>query len=451
MAKSTEQHTDGSNNGHSPGDEALREHCRPNPCRVVGVQDLVDQVIIGLGKSPYNASMLYRPRLQHRFAEIRRDDPALYHGTLMQAVSISLKERAGAWDRRIEVLELALNELDIVPLSSIEREEIDWLWYPYIPRKKLTIFEGDPSSGKTYLLLMIAAAVTQGYDLPDQDGKVGPPNEANKGNVLYITAEDGLGDTLRPRAENVNADLDRLFVPKQPQSFSLTEPQALRNAMARVQPRLLVLDPLQAFLGAEVDMHRANEVRPLMTTLLALGIEYGCAIVAIRHWTKAIGGKAKYRGQGNVDFTAAARSVLSVGESPENETLRIMAHAKPSLSKLGVSIMFQIKDEGLEWAGISGITADELSAAQPQRHKKQRQNAMEWLRDFLRDGPKASLIVIEAAKALDMNEKALRRAKELLGVLAMKEGNTWFWRLPKTTKWERSRYGDDDDDHIDFS
>ena len=198
-------------------------------------------------------------------------------------------------------------------------------------------------------------------------------------------------------------------------------------------------------------MHRANEVRPLMTTLLALGIEHDCAVVAIRHWTKAPGGKAKYRGQGNVDFTAAARSVLAVGESPENEEIRIMAHAKPSLSKVGISIMFQIKDEGLEWAGISGITADELSAAQPQRHKKQRQNAMEWLRDFLRDGPKPSTIVIEAAKSLDINEKALRRAKELLGVLATKEGNTWFWRLPKAMKWERSYYADDDDDNIDFS
>ena len=192
MAHHTNQQSaDVSNNGHGT------ENADPATIRDAIVQswtqqELVNHVIIHLSVTPYNAGVLYAETFRQRFAEIRRENPELYFGTLLQAVSISLRERASAWDREIETLALALNELDIVPLSSIEREEIDWLWHPYIPRRKLTLFEGDPSSGKTYLLLMIAAAVTRGYSLPDQQGKVAPPDEEKKGNVLYITAEDGL-------------------------------------------------------------------------------------------------------------------------------------------------------------------------------------------------------------------------------------------------------------------
>jgi RecA-family ATPase len=388
---------------------------------------------------------LFKPHIQQRCAEVRLFAPDLYYSTMLELITATLPQRWREWDHTIDTLCLAMAELDLQPLSEVTPEEITWLWDPYIALKKLTLVEGDPSAGKTYLLLAIAAAVTSGHCLPDQDGKVAKPDPSQCGNVLYITAEDGLADTLRPRAEKVHADLTRLYVPKTPQAFSLAHPEGLRNAMRRYSPRLVVLDPLQAFMGAEMDMHRANEVRPLMTTLLALAIEHTCAIVAIRHWTKASGGRAQHRGQGNVDFAAAARSVLSIGESPEDDTLRVMAHAKSSLKKAGTSIVFTIHDEGLQWSGTSMLTADELSAAQPQRHKKQRQNAMEWLRDYLRDGPQPSVTVMAAAQAVGINEKALRRAKEYLGVLAAKDANAWYWRLPKYQPWDRYAGMEDDD------
>ena len=192
-------------------------------------------------------------------------------------------------------------------------------------------------------------------------------------------------------------------------------------------------------------MHRANEVRPLMTTLLKLAIEHTCAVVCVRHWTKSTGGRARHRGQGNVDFAASARSVVSVGESPEDEDLRIMAHAKPSLSKVGASIVFRISDEGLEWCGTSTLTADELSAAQPNKHHHQRKDAMQWLKDYLKDAPQPSLMVLHDAERAGINEKTLRRAKEHLRVLATKDGNVWFWRLPRFQKWERERYPGQED------
>ena len=389
---------------------------------------------------------LFHHAIQQRCARIRLIAPELYHGKLLELVSASMPLRWRDWDRTIDTLCLAMAELDMQPLSEVNPEEIVWLWDPYIPLKKLTLVEGDPSSGKTYLLLAIAAAVTSGHALPTQDGKVGKPTPDQHGNVMYITAEDGIADTIRPRAEKVGADLTRLYVPRNPQAFSLADPAFLSNAMRRYTPRLVVLDPLQAFLGADIDMHRANEVRPLMTTLLALAIEHTCAIVAIRHWTKTPGGRAKHRGQGNVDFTAAARSALSIGESPEDDTLRIMAHAKSSLSKSGVSIIFSIHDDGLQWCGTSTLTADELSAAQPNKHHHQRKDAMEWLKDYLRDGPQPSSMVIHAAEAVGIPERTLRRAKEHLHVLAIQEERIWYWRLPKFQgKWERYAGQEDDD------
>lgn len=407
--------------------------------------DVVKHVLERLSLSSFNARLLYESPFQQRLATIRTEDPPLYFGELLVGVNTVLRERAGTWDKQIEALALAQNELDIVPLATIDPEEITWLWYPYVPLKKLTLMEGDPSSGKTYLILAIAAAITQGYRLPDQEGHVGKPSPDEAGNVLYITAEDGLGDTIRPRAEKVGADLNRLFVPRAPQSFSLAEPQILGNAIARFRPQLVVLDPLQAFLGAQVDMHRANEVRPLMTNLLALAIQYECAILMVRHWTKAAGAKARHRGQGNVDFAAAARSQLSVGESPNDAGMRIMAQAKASLAAMGTSVVFQITDEGLFWCGTSTLSADELSQAQPMVHHNQRKDAMQWLRDFLKEGPQPAEVVKAAADTIGITDKTLRGARERLHVLTAKEGAVWYWRLPTWNRWERERYPGQDD------
>jgi hypothetical protein len=403
-------------------------------------------LLVELHKNPYAVHAVYLESVKHRLAMLRRESPEIYHGIALTAIAAILKERTREWDQEIKSLALAQAQMDIVSLDQIAPEEIIWLWEPYIPLKKITLFEGDPASGKTYLLLAIAAAITNGYALPDQEGHVGQPCETSKQDVLYITAEDGLADTIRVRAEKVGADLRRIFVPREPQSFALAEPSILRNAIERFRPKLVILDPLQAFLGADVDMYRTNEVRPLMTTLLSMAIHFDCAIIAVRHWTKAVGGRARHRGQGNVDFAAAARSVLSIGESPSDPGLRIMAQAKISLAGLGASIVFQITDHGLEWAGTSTITADELSMAQPTIHREQRKDAMKWLRDYLKDTSVPAETIKEAAKVIGLTDKMLRTARERLGVLTSKQGAVWYWRLPIVQKWERERYPGDEEE-----
>ena len=324
-----------------------------------------------------------------------------------------------------------------VPLSSIDPEEVAWLWHPYIALRKVTLIEGDPSVGKTFLVLALAAAVTRGYTMPDQDGRTGAPDPHRAGNVLYITAEDGLADTIRPRADKVGADADRIFVVSPGQQVSLTDPEPIAEAIARHQAKLLVLDPLQAFLGSEMDMNTTNQVRPFMHILSDMADRYNCSMLAIRHWTKSPGGKARYRGQGSIDFVAAARSVLALGESPEDESLRIIAQSKNSLGAIGRSLVFKISEEGLEWCGTSELTADELSAMQPKKRQHQRNNAMQWLKDYLHDGPQASLSILAAAESVGIPERTLRRAKEVLGILASKDNGQWYWRLPQFERWDR--------------
>jgi putative DNA primase/helicase len=340
----------------------------------------------------------------------------------------------------------------VKPLSDVAPEIIEWLWEPYIPYGKITIVEGDPGLGKTFLMLAISGAVTKGYALPDQRGQVGAPH-GQPGRVIYITAEDGIADTLRPRADQVDADLTRLFVvcgwtadETVLKPFSFQQLTLLEDVIRDLKARLVVLDPLQAFLGADVDMFRSNEVRPLLSQLGAIAEAQHCAIIAIRHWTKVIGGKAIYRGQGSVDFTAAARCVLALGEAPDDETMRILAQSKNNLAGFGKSQMFQLNEEGFHWCGVSDIDANTLTQLQPNKRQHQRHNAMDWLKQALKDGPSPATMLMAAAEAVGIPEKTLRRAKTLLGILSTKETGQWYWRLPSFEPWDRR----EDDDEMPF-
>ena len=210
----------------------------------------------------------------------------------------------------------------VITLATVQPEPVSWLWEPYIPRRKLTLVEGDPGMGKTWLMLQIAASVSQGYGLPGQDGK--PQVKQDQGQpVLYLSAEDGLADTLRPRLDAAGADCTKIHAltgwraqdgeAVTTGSITLADLPVIQTAMADYRPALVIIDPLQAYLGAKTDMYRANEVRPILAALVLLAEQYNCAIVCVRHLSKAPYSRAIYRGLGSIDFTAAARSVLLVG------------------------------------------------------------------------------------------------------------------------------------------
>lgn len=331
--------------------------------------------------------------------------------------------------------------------SEIEPEEVSWLWHPYIPLKKLTILEGDPGQGKTFLMLALAAAVTQGHSFPDQKGRVPPPH-MNWGTVLYMSAEDDLADTLVPRAISAGAVRERILsvcgwsTGGDIEPFSFAQLALLNDAIGDTKARLVIVDPIQGFIGEKVDTHRTNEVRPIMSQLRNIAEHHRCAILLIRHLNKGIG-KALYRGQGSVDFTAAARSVLVVAESLEDETKKVMAHEKSSLAPKGASLVFQITGEGFHWCGTSSVSADELVYQQPVKAQHQRREAATWLEGTLAEGEQQVETLRAEADANGLNWRTVERAKSALHVMSFKRDNKWFWKLPEP--WDEERYSGSED------
>lgn len=230
------------------------------------------------------------------------------------------------------------NELKLIQMSDVRTEEVKWLWPPYVPLGKLTIVQGDPGEGKTTLVLAVISSLTRGEPLPGCDTAETPVT------VIYQTAEDGLADTIKPRLEAMGADCSRVFVIDESKKELSMLDERLEKAIHETGARLVVLDPIQAYLGSDVDMHRANEIRPIMKRVAAMAEQNGCAVVLIGHMNKAQGLKAGYRGLGSIDFRAAARSVLLVGRTKDDPSVRIMAQpyfavAAFAASEMAIKIM----------------------------------------------------------------------------------------------------------------
>lgn len=314
-------------------------------------------------------------------------------------------------------------DLELIRMSDIQPEEVQWLWYPYIPLGKLTVIQGDPGEGKTTFVLAMIAALTKGEALPERE----PLDPVN---ILYQTAEDGLADTIRPRLDALGADCSRvLVIDESKRELSLSD-ERIRQAMEETGAKLIVLDPLQAYLGAEVDMHRANEVRPILKRLGAVAEQMGCAVILIRHLNKMQGQKSGHRGMGSVDFQAAARSVLLVGRTKEDPQLRIVVPDKSSLAPEGESIAFALDPEqGFQWKGYCAYNAEELLGGSTKQVQTKTMQAEETLRNLL-DKPAPAEEILRRITAAGISERTLMTAKKNLGVLSEKRGGQWFWRLP---------------------
>lgn len=315
-------------------------------------------------------------------------------------------------------------ELNIINMADVEAVAVKWLWKPYIPLGKITIIQGDPGEGKTTLALSIAAALTQGEMLPNEAESQAPMN------VIYQTAEDGLADTIKPRLEAVNADCTRvLVIDESKEELSMTD-ERIEKAIQQTGAKLIILDPIQAYIGANVDMHRANEIRPVMSKLGRIAEEYGCAVVLIGHMNKATGQKSSYRGLGSIDITAVARSVLIVGKMRDSPSKRIMTQAKSSLAPVGKSLLFEINgNSALEWKGEVDITAEQFLENGGAELSKL-EIATEFLLETLKNGKVSQKEIAAAASDYDFSARTLNEAKKNLKVLSIKADNKWYWKLP---------------------
>lgn len=316
-------------------------------------------------------------------------------------------------------------QLRLISMSDIQVEEVKWIWYPYIPRGKITIVQGDPGEGKTTFVLALVALLTTGLPLPESEMALPPMN------VIYQTAEDGLADTIKPRLTTAGADCSRVLVIDESRKALTLRDERLEEAVKETDAGLIVLDPLQAYLGEGVDMHRANEVRPVFKKLCAMAERTGCAVILIGHMNKMQGAKSSYRGLGSIDFQAAARSVLLVGRSRENPNLRIVAHDKSSLAPEGQSVAFELSPEtGFQWKGYCDATVDELLSGSGSAVTKTMQME-DALREML-SAPVAAEEIQKSADGMGVSLRTLMIAKKNLGVISEKQGDRWFWRLPES-------------------
>ncbi len=310
------------------------------------------------------------------------------------------------------------SDLRLIRMSDIKPQEVEWLWEPYIPQGKITIIQGDPGEGKTTLALALAASLSTGKPLWN-----GMPTEP--ASVIYQTAEDGLADTVRPRLDAMGADCGNVFVIDESQKCLSLSDKRIEDAIESVHAKLFILDPIQAYLGADVDMHRANEVRPLLHAFSQVAERTGCTMVLIAH----IGKKkqnALRRSLGTMDIPAAARSILFVGHTAES---RMIAQVKNSLHPLGRSLTFGL-DGGFHITGESNMTAEELcNCADSGVALTKGDVAVEKLIELLSNGPMPSEEVFKRFEDMGIGKRTVSEAKKAAGVKSVRKDGIWHYEL----------------------
>lgn len=319
-------------------------------------------------------------------------------------------------------------KLELVKMSDVQLKEVEWLWYPYIPYGKITIIHGDPGEGKTTFALRLAAACSTGTPLPNMETK-------SPITVIYQSAEDGLDDTIKPRLMEAGADQERIINICEDEKTLHMLDERIENAIVQCEAKLLILDPMQGYLGERVDMNRANEVRAIMKSIGQVAQRTGCAIVLVGHLNKATGMPSSYRGLGSIDFRASARSVLVVGRLRSNKNVRVIVHDKSSLAPEGKSLAFNLGNEdGFYWLeGYENISPEELLSGYGTHEETKTMQAEELIRAMLDDGSELPCgEIFEAARRKQISQRTVNEAKKnIKGIISRKVGTKWMWSIPR--------------------
>jgi putative DNA primase/helicase len=325
-----------------------------------------------------------------------------------------------------------------VCLADVEPEEVAWLWPGYLPVGKLVMLDGDPCAGKSTISLDICARISSGAAFPGESTKRPP------GSSLYITAEDGLADTVRPRLDACGADATRVFAMEQGEYPVFPEAADwLRGYIVEQNIALVVIDPIMGFLDSRHDSHKDQESRQILGKLSALADETGATIICIRHLRKSGGSKAMYCGGGSIAFSAAARVALLAGLAPDNSQRRVLSITKCNLAATPESLFYRIVSESAEgapriqWEGSAPYTADDLVREEPQGDTASALNeAQEFLAAELTAGQVETQELLRRGKAAGFSQPTLKRAKKALGVKSRhigqlgEKGQSWVWELP---------------------
>jgi hypothetical protein len=373
--------------------------------------------------------------LLQRHAESAKTEPDL----LMEKLSMGVEALRAGYDLNGDMLPYSPRNLarrpDLIRLSSVEAKPVPWLWRPYLSFGMINMLSGEPGSGKTYLALAFAAALTLGK-IPFTGDDCFPLD------VLYLSIENDPEYVVRPRFDLLEGDVGHFHLLQgaktgegskaRRESVRLSDVPLLDAALKETKAKLLVVDPIQSYLGGEVDMHRSNETRPLLDGLAFLARKYQACLLILRHFAKTTTGSAINRGLGSIDLTGAARTELHAGK---RDGRHVLAHAKSNIGPFGKSMGYELCDDGsFHWTGESAITADDLAATgnMTTEDRDAVDESAECLKDMLHRGAKSSRDIFSAMKDVGASIAAVKRAKKKLGVKSRKRGGSgegWEWYL----------------------
>ena len=309
--------------------------------------------------------------------------------------------------------------------SNVVETPVDWLWYPYIPFGKITLIQGDPGCGKSTLMMNIISAVTNGSYTPD-GRKIKKPMH-----VIYQCSEDGLSDTIKPRLLAEDADCCNVAYLDEELDWVTVNSDSIRRAIADFNAKLLVIDPIQAYLG-DADIANASGMRKMLRQLSIWASMYDCAVVLVGHLNKKQGSKDLYRSLGSIDLVAVARSVIQVERLEDSDDISVVHHIKSSLSPKGRDLCFTINpSRKLEWLDVD-LTEHNSTAVISEENEKisKRARAADILRVILADGPVSASEIRDKFSKENISDRTIMNTKKLMGIQSVKKNDGWYWQLP---------------------
>ena len=311
--------------------------------------------------------------------------------------------------------------------SDVKAVPVRWLWYPYIAIGKITLLQGDPGDGKSTMMLNLIAELSKGGATPD--GKaLGRPQR-----IIYQCSEDGACDTIKPRLDSCGADCRNIaFINEEIYDGLTLDDERIREAIIDFKPQLVVIDPLQSYIGNDSDLQIAVRARKLIRRVALWASTYDCAIVLIGHLRKKDSSKELYRGLGSIDVVASARSVLQVERNSEDEDIRIVKQVKNSLAPKGHDLRFEIRsDTGFRWLEAeennAAVGTDSVFTELP---KNKHELGAILLKKALADGPVESNEIKKLMVQYRIGDKTLNEVKNTLGIKPFRKMRVWYWALP---------------------
>ena len=314
--------------------------------------------------------------------------------------------------------------------SDVQSEKIHWFWYPFIAYGKVTLLQGDPGDGKSTMMLSLISQLSTGGTTPD--GKeLGRPQH-----IIYQCSEDGAADTIKPRLEKCRADCRNIaFINEEVHEGITLNDERLYEAIESFHPRLVVIDPIQAYISNSSDLQVAARARKLLRRLSTWAEVFDCAVVLIGHMNKHESAKGLYRSIGSIDVVASARSVLQIERDGRDPDIRILRQIKNSLGPSDAVVRFEIRrDTGFRWMEMESPSEQYVTEqkggvpAFPTKTEK----AAYLIMTYLKDGKVPSTEIYQRLNEEGISHRTAEKTRKSMGIICRKVMNRWYWSLPGT-------------------